>query len=419
MSDVIANLVNKANGLVNAGRWEEGAAVWQQLQALQPGHPQALFGLGFHAYQQGDLARARQWLEACIAVAPLDLLAQLTLASVAREQGDSTREQQCLDGALTIDPYHLPALLLKADWHDRQGQTLQAATTYRNALKIAPAASHWPESLRPQLQKAAALVQHHTTRLAEHLQARLAELHAVLPATERSRWQEAMEIQAGRRKAYVAQSNQLHIPRLPAIPFFERAQFPWLLELESHTALIRDELLALLAAEQADFTPYISYAPGEPVNQWQDLNHSRRWSAFHLWRGGTEVVENTARCPETAAILRRMQLAEIDGLCPNVLFSALAPHTHIPPHHGETNARLVAHLPLVVPERCRLRVGYEERTWTIGETLIFDDCIEHEASNDSDDLRVVLIFDLWNPLLSDQERQLVQAMTAAMREFHL
>jgi aspartyl/asparaginyl beta-hydroxylase (cupin superfamily) len=99
------------------------------------------------------------------------------------------------------------------------------------------------------------------------------------------------------------------------------------------------------------------------------------------------------------------------------MFSALAPHSHIPPHHGETNARLIVHLPLIVPEHCRYRVGFEERRWKVGEILIFDDSIEHEARNDSDELRVVLIFDIWNPLLSMAERDMVKAVSAASAEF--
>jgi hypothetical protein len=49
--------------------------------------------------------------------------------------------------------------------------------------------------------------------------------------------------------------------------------------------------------------------------------------------------------------------------------------------------------------------------------LIFDDTIEHEAYNDSDELRVVLIFDLWNPLLTPAEREIVVSLAAAARTF--
>ena len=62
-------------------------------------------------------------------------------------------------------------------------------------------------------------------------------------------------------------------------------------------------------------------------------------------------------------------------------------------------------------------MGADQRGWTVGEILVFDDTIEHEARNDSDELRVVLIFDVWNPLLSAAERSMVQAIVAATRTF--
>jgi aspartate beta-hydroxylase len=222
---------------------------------------------------------------------------------------------------------------------------------------------------------------------------------------------------AGKTKPYPAVVNQLCVPRLPAIPFFERELFPFLAEVETKTGVIRAELEAALASDRERFVPYIQYAPGQPVNQWQELNHSLRWSTLHLWRSGKPVEENLARCPETARALAAMPLADIDGLCPNAMFSALAPKSHIPPHNGETNARVVAHLPLIVPEACSYRVGFDWRRWQVGETLIFDDTIEHEARNDSDELRVVLIFDLWNPLLEPAERELVRTLTASARQF--
>jgi aspartyl/asparaginyl beta-hydroxylase (cupin superfamily) len=72
----------------------------------------------------------------------------------------------------------------------------------------------------------------------------------------------------------------------------------------------------------------------------------------------------------------------------------------------------------VVPEKCTYRVGFDRRTWTEGELLIFDDTIEHTARNDSDQLRVILIFDVWNPLLAPEERDLVRALADATRAFN-
>ena len=97
---------------------------------------------------------------------------------------------------------------------------------------------------------------------------------------------------------------------------------------------------------------------------------------------------------------------------------ALAPHSHIPAHTGVTNTRLIVHLGLIVPPSCRFRVGNETREWREGEAFVFDDSIEHEAWNDGDDLRVVLIFDIWNPNLSAAEREMVSAMMVAYADFY-
>ena len=68
------------------------------------------------------------------------------------------------------------------------------------------------------------------------------------------------------------------------------------------------------------------------------------------------------------------------------------------------NTRLIVHLPLIVPEKCRLRVGNSVRDVVEGKLMVFDDSIEHEAFNDSDEMRVILLFEIWRPELSDGER---------------
>jgi aspartyl/asparaginyl beta-hydroxylase (cupin superfamily) len=78
------------------------------------------------------------------------------------------------------------------------------------------------------------------------------------------------------------------------------------------------------------------------------------------------------------------------------------------------NARLICHVPLIVPEGCGFRVGNETRRWEVGKALIFDDTIEHEAWNDSKEDRLLLIFDIWRPELSEVERKAVTAMFEAV-----
>ena len=113
------------------------------------------------------------------------------------------------------------------------------------------------------------------------------------------------------------------------------------------------------------------------------------------------------RCPATVEALSNVPTAPIPGRSPNVFFSILRPHTRIPPHTGVTNTRAIVHLPLIVPDGCGFRVGGETRPWVEGQPFAFDDTIEHEAWNDSDELRAVLICDVWNPHLTVSEQQAI------------
>jgi aspartyl/asparaginyl beta-hydroxylase (cupin superfamily) len=110
-------------------------------------------------------------------------------------------------------------------------------------------------------------------------------------------------------------------------------------------------------------------------------------------------------------------LSRAKGRMPSILFSLLRPGARIPPHTGVVNARLICHLPLIVPEGCGLRVGNEVREWVEGKAFVFDDTMEHEAWNQSSQLRVVLLFDVWRPELSDDERKLVAAMLEAIDDY--
>ncbi|MGQ0801366.1 MAG: aspartyl/asparaginyl beta-hydroxylase domain-containing protein [Pseudomarimonas sp.] len=413
----MTSLIQAAGSAANQGRWDEAERCWRQVLAIEPGHPQALHSLGIHAYRRGHLDDALLALRAAQRVTPDDPMLLLSISVVLRDQANHRQELAALDAALAIDPYLLPALLAKGACLERLGQPKAAVAWYRNALKAAPPEPHWPAALRGQLLHARALSQKLGNELAAFLADRIGGRLDTLAPLEAQRFREAGAILSGQSQPYTSQCSQLHVPRLPAIPFYERERFAWVETLEASTTAITAELSALWQREQQEFKPYIAYAPGAPVNQWQELNHSTRWSSYFLWRNGEPQAEHLAGCPHTKAALDAVEMADIGGLCPNAMFSALAPRTRIPPHSGETNARVIVHLPLIVPAHCRYRVGFEQRRWTVGEVLIFDDSIEHEAINDSDELRVVLIFDVWNPLLSTAERELVRVISAATREF--
>ena len=111
-------------------------------------------------------------------------------------------------------------------------------------------------------------------------------------------------------------------------------------------------------------------------------------------------------------------MAEVPGYAPTAFFSILDRKSHIPAHTGVTNARLIVHLPLVVPGGCRFRVGSETREWREGEAWVFDDTIEHEAWNESDIPRAILIFDTWHPGLTRADREVIQAAVPAIKNYY-
>ncbi|MFM1884845.1 MAG: hypothetical protein RL026_2 [Pseudomonadota bacterium] len=390
---------------------------YEQLLAADPQHPVAVNGLARLAMMGGQPADALSVLARLqpSRTEPRLLTDSLLLKAAAlRQLGRDDEENAALGEALAADAYCWPALLQRGQWLERKGQMKMAALTYRDVIRIAPAAQHRPPVFKESLEHAEQL----SAMYAEALEVNLMQAIGSLPGMSQ-KWREAASIMSGRSKPYHSECNQLTVPRLPAQPFYRREMFSWVPEFEKYTDDIRSEMIAALSEAGADFTPYVQYNPGEPVNQWADLNHSRDWTAFHLFRAGQPVPENIERCPKTAEALRLADQAQMPGTCPNAMFSVLQPKAKIPPHNGETNARLVAHLPLVVPDKCLFRVGYDTRRWVEGEVMIFDDTIEHDAVNDSDQIRVILLFDVWNPLVTPEERVIVQKLAEAERRFRL
>lgn len=370
------------------------------------------------AIQRGDAQGALSLLLQAEALAPLDAELKMQRALAHRMTGALPAAIGALDEALALQPYNFLALLSKGAILERLVGEREASRIYRNALELAPADDKVAAHLKAPLSRAREVVSRVDEELDAFLRGRLGPLDAAGGELARGRIEEAISVYSGRRKVYNQQPLLLHYPRLPAIPFYPRELFPWLPDLEAATAIIREELMGLLDRRMDEFAPYIAFPPGAPVNQWEELNHSRRWSSMFLWKDGERQDAVCDSCPRTAALLEDLPMARQDGFAPVAMFSALEPHTHIPAHTGSTNVRLLTHLPLILPGEARFRVGAEERKWRMGEAWVFDDTIEHEAWNDADQMRVILIFDIWNPYLEPGERELVSALMLARNDFY-
>jgi aspartyl/asparaginyl beta-hydroxylase (cupin superfamily) len=357
-----------------------------------------------------QFAEARRLLEQAVAQTPARAATWLKLASTCRALQDYEAGLTAVSRALEIDALDFSALLAKATLLKAAGHELAAGQAYGEALAQMPP----EEQVSPTL---GAVIAAARAEYAQFQKAQLARIEAQVPpladAEEKRRIHRFCTNITRATKAFPQEPSHFHYPGLPTAEFHDRSRFPWLAELEAATPTILEEYRAVAAARDASFAPYIQYSQDMPLRQWKELNHSQRWTAIHLIKNGDAVPENAGRCPATMALLAALPQPHIPGHGPNAMFSLLAPRTRIPPHTGVSNARLVCHLPLVVPPDCSFRVGAETRAWEPGSGFVFDDTIEHEARNDSDELRVVLIFDLWAWALSSAEREAVAAITAA------
>jgi aspartyl/asparaginyl beta-hydroxylase (cupin superfamily) len=214
---------------------------------------------------------------------------------------------------------------------------------------------------------------------------------------------EALDIASGARKLYPQRPTAFTYPGLPAIQFFDPEQFAWASEVEAATPAIREELLGLLSSHADEFRAYVQHNSIAPEAN-EELLGKRDWSILGLCENGWLAPKIVERCPRTWETILRAPLPRIAGWGPTIVFSLLKARSRIAPHCGMFNTRLICHLPLIVPPGCGFRVGNETRQWEEGKLLIFDDTIEHEAWNDSNEDRLVLIFDIWRPELTEQER---------------
>lgn len=368
---------------------------------------------GLAALRGGDWTAAVRSFEAATDRDPRSTALWRNLATAHRSAGDDAGELRALEAALDIDRRDLAAWIRKAELHERREQAGEALPAWSAVLSLAEAAQQPPDALVAVLAHARAYVDEATARIRTAAEEALRPIGAAFDETEERRTRAMVDRATGGRPIYVNQCAGLHYPFLPADEFFDRRHFPWFERLEARTPAIRAELERLLADPGEALRPYVRMEKGLPRNIWSGLDNSLAWSACFLWEYGEPNRAVLDRCPETAAALAEVPSAPIPGRSPSAFFSILKPRTRIPPHTGVTNTRAIVHLPLIVPPGCGFRVGGETREWRESEAFAFDDTIEHEAWNDSETPRAVLILDVWNPHLSVGEREAITRYFAA------
>ena len=334
----------------------------------------------------------------------------IKLSAMRRASGDISGALAAAERALALSPVDPSALLARAFLLEKLGDP-RSVEAFAVAAAQAPPDGFAAPAIAAMLDYARAKAAEHQSATEERL---LKSVPADVSAAVRGRLERFVANTSRRSRHYHQEPTHFHYPGLPEIEVHDPAGLPGIALLQDKVDVIGAEFEALMAAEAAEMVPYIQYPERVPLRQWKELNNNPKWTAVHLLQNGERIEANARHCPKTLEILSALPQPHVRGASPNAMFSLLAPRTRIPPHTGVANTRLVCHLALIVPPNCGFRVGGTTLEWRVGEAFVFDDTIEHEAWNDSDELRVVMIFDLWPPGLGDEERRaLAQIIPAA------
>ena len=417
MADAAIEIQNRLVAAANAGQrgqFSEELRLLDEALQIAPEHPVVLNARGLRALKDNDPETAARYFSKATEIDPAQPILWMNLASAARAKDDPDTERSALERALELDRFHFMALLRKAELEERVGNIRGASMGWGAVVQLASSSVDRPPIMDEAIRRGQAYLARQTASLAKHVDEEFGADRAADP--DLRRFNACMDHLLGRRAIYRNECHGIHYPFLPADEFFDKRLFPWLADIESHTDAIRSEALALLEDPGDALRPYVRMDKGLPENKWSELDNKLDWGACFLWEYGEPNQPVLDRCPATAAALEMAPTNRIPGKAPSAFFSVLRPGARIPPHTGVTNTRAIIHLPLVIPPGCWFRVGGETRPWIEGEAFAFDDTIEHEAHNPSDQIRIVLIFDVWNPHLTAQEQDLLVRFFALQQE---
>jgi aspartate beta-hydroxylase len=377
---------------------------------------------GMNALQAGESAKARSCFEAVIQAGKATINTWTGMAMACKQLEDPVATLRAVNEILKHDPHDVRALLMKGDHFNQQADLRAASAHYGMAINLVNNAATIPPGLAPDIERAKLMRDRFVKAFYDHLESSL-KIAGYDPETSSKRFTLSLEMLQGKKQRQpeqrqFAQMPNVHFfPGLPFIQFYPREEFAWMDKVEAATDDICQELLSIMDEGGDEFEPYIQSNSNRPTKSKTDLLDSKDWSSCYLWKNGTPVPEMIDRCPKTMAALADAPLTSIKGRAPSILFSRLEPGAKILPHTGLINSRLICHLPLIVPDGCSLRVGDDTRQVVKGKAWLFDDSINHEAWNSSDQTRVILLFEIWRPEMTQDECNLVAAMLEAVDSF--
>jgi len=200
---------------------------------------------------------------------------------------------------------------------------------------------------------------------------------------------------------YSQQEARSFLPGLQAVPFWDMEGTEWAKKLEANWEVVRDEFKAVALLEETKRkgnNVWVAAADSDSAQK-----YGADWRTLVLMDHTTWDPTNCLLFPKTARLL-----TDAGVPCVEAFFASMKPRSKINPHTDSCNFILTSHLGLEIPPGCHLRVGDETRAWEQGKVSMFDTSIYHDAVNDSDENRYILMLRVWHPDLSPVEVRALQ-----------
>lgn len=418
----LQELYARAEELRRVGKTEDVAGVCRDILEIEPGSVAALKFLATWHLERQEYAKALDYLHPYCQGRPNEEQMLLGLGVALEETGELEEAKAALQRVIKINdanPFsyiYLGSVFEKLDEPELAGWAYSFGIDINPALKVAPERGELPVAACERVGKSNAFLKEAGRKLREGA---IAKAKEKFPKGDFSRIEKSVWRKLHDAKIGLTNKNQqplsFYIPHLDRGPWFDKGEFTFAENLEKETVFIRNEVLKKLRLDQ-DAKPYVQRSgPERPA--WMKLAGSRDWSAVHFYNGMRKQAAALKRFPYTAKVLDKLPLFRIEGNPVEAMLAILKPGAKVPPHFGVSNARLRVYLPLVAAEGCKIKTGHDVHEIRSGKVMIFDDTFPTAEANESSEVRIVLVAEIWHPDLREEERAAVEHLYTAYEKW--
>ena len=302
---------------------------------------------------------------------------------------------------------------------EREGHAVPAALAYGAALANAPPDESVDAATLQAIRRGREVHGAYTKQLGEHIHGTIAAAESDCTVAERRRIDSFIKMTLRVQPRYQQSPSEYYYPGLPPIEFFDRSEFPWMEEFEAQTDAIRAELMNALREQRGGLHalhPLRRAHAAGPVARTQQLTALDVVRVLPTGPADRRPLRTRARDDACRAVTAASRCAVALARC-DVLRTCSRepayPRTPAWPISGWwSTCRWSSRRAAAFAWAARHASGGSAKSW------VFDDTIEHEAWNDSDVPRYILICDIWNPRLSPQERAAIAGVIAATDAFN-